>query len=179
MRYLESRQGYLLYDPILELLPSVDVSIHIMVIMNLVTIPTIIFLLGRPYLLIKGLLAFNILLLLRYTVLYLVPLEAPIGYLPLTDPFLDTFIYRNGNISKDLFFSGHTAFMFLAYLLAPNQVLKISNFIGFLSIGILLMIQHVHYSYDVLAAPFFSLLAYYSSYYFFERYLVIKSKITS
>jgi hypothetical protein len=64
------------------------------------------------------------------------------------------FIYgENIAITKDLFFSGHTATMvFVCFFLPDMRERKIA--IGLtIVLVIFLLIQHVHYSLDILAAP--------------------------
>ncbi len=68
----------------------------------------------------------------------------------LEDPFLNNLVYP-GNIDADLFFSGHTALIFILFFLSRNKVFII---LGTL-LGLMLIAQRVHYSIDVLAAiPF-------------------------
>ncbi|MDM8176234.1 phosphatase PAP2-related protein [Olivibacter sp. 47] len=54
------------------------------------------------------------------------------------------------------FFSGHTSTMFLIFLCLPNRVDKLLALIATLLVGSMVLIQHVHYSIDVLAAPLFT-----------------------
>ena len=81
----------------------------------------------------------------------------------LKDPFLNTFMYqineKTGMYNQhDLFFSGHTSNLFLIAILFSKKYLKIIFIIITLIMASCLVLQHVHYSIDVLAAPFFSLL---------------------
>jgi membrane protein implicated in regulation of membrane protease activity len=63
-------------------------------------------------------------------------------------------------ITKDLFFSGHTATLLLLALAVPpgwhRRMLAVATFL----IGSLVLVQHAHYTYDVLAALPLTLLAY-------------------
>lgn len=98
--------------------------------------------------------------LLRCTVMYLVPLEPPVGIIPLRDPFVEGAFYDNKVLVKDLFFSGHTSNMVILTLLMDIKWFKIILGIASAIVGYLLMVQHVHYTIDVFAAPFFAYLAY-------------------
>jgi hypothetical protein len=62
-------------------------------------------------------------------------------------------------ITKDLFFSGHTATMvFVCFFLPTTRERVIAITLSLLLVS-LLLIQHVHYSLDVAAAPLFTLAA--------------------
>ncbi len=97
---------------------------------------------------------YSLIAFLRLLTIYLLPLDAPPTIIPLKDPFVEFF--GGGNtLLKDLFFSGHTATMFLFFLLVNNK-LKIVFFISTILVAIFVLIQHVHYTIDVVAAPFFT-----------------------
>jgi hypothetical protein len=83
-----------------------------------------------------------------------VALNPPEGLVDLHDPIAELFIYgENLAITKDLFFSGHTATMvFVCYFLPRPIERKIAVMLTTV-LGCLLLIQHVHYSLDILAAP--------------------------
>merc|ERR1739848_548515 len=70
-----------------------------------------------------------ILLSLRVLTLYFIRLDADPNMIVLEDPFLNTFIYQRNQETgmfnqHDLFFSGHTANLFLASILYQNKKLK-------------------------------------------------------
>jgi membrane-associated phospholipid phosphatase len=95
----------------------------------------------------------------RAIAMYITPFEAPVTLLPLNDPFVQ--LFGQGNIlEKDLFFSGHTATLFLLFLLMEKRILKVAFLIFTLVVGISVILQHVHYSIDVFAAPFFAYTSY-------------------
>ncbi|MGB0915041.1 MAG: hypothetical protein ACPGVI_03170 [Crocinitomicaceae bacterium] len=94
--------------------------------------------------------AYAILLIVRMVTLFLIPLKTPESLIYLQDPFLNNLVYP-GEIDADLFFSGHTALIFMMYFLTRNRLFIL---LGVL-IAILLVIQRVHFSIDVIAAiPF-------------------------
>lgn len=98
----------------------------------------------------KLMLSYGLLLIFRIVTLTILPFKEPSSLIYLEDPFLNTLIYP-GNIDADLFFSGHTALIFIMYFLTKN---KIFILLGIL-LGLMLIIQRVHYSIDVIAAvPF-------------------------
>jgi len=92
--------------------------------------------------------------------MYLVPLEPPIGIIPLRDPFVEGAFYDNKVLVKDLFFSGHTSNMVLLTLFMDIKWIKIILVFASAAVAYLLLVQHVHYAIDIIAAPFFAYLAY-------------------
>ncbi len=60
----------------------------------------------------------------------------------------------NLSFTNDLFFSGHTAFPFLGFLLFKNPVMKCFMLISSLVLASVALLTHMHYSIDVFAAFF-------------------------
>ena len=90
----------------------------------------------------------------RMLALYLTPLEAPPGTLPLVDPIA----YPDGVVLvRDLFFSGHTATTFGLFIIVRRQDAKWRVFFALLTLltATLVIVQKAHYTIDVLAAPCF------------------------
>lgn len=104
--------------------------------------------------------AYAIILLLRMFSLWILPFYADNDAIKLDDPFLNTFIYPNNYVARDLFFSGHVAILVLLVLFTAEK--KWRRFYTLLSVGVgvTVVLQKVHFSIDVIAAPFFALLAY-------------------
>ena len=97
----------------------------------------------------------------RCLTLLLVPLEPPTGLVVLHDPLVERFFYATPSpITKDLFFSGHTATLLLLTLAVPAGWRRWILGAATILIGSLVLVQHAHYTYDVLAAVPFTLLAY-------------------
>lgn len=63
-------------------------------------------------------------------------------------------------ITKDLFFSGHTSIQFLIFLCFRNKIDKIVALAASVAVACLVLIQHVHYTVDVLAAFVFTYIIY-------------------
>ncbi|MDF2433986.1 MAG: hypothetical protein JWP44_3617, partial [Mucilaginibacter sp.] len=76
-----------------------------------------------------------------------------------TDPLTGVF-YGEANITKDLFFSGHTATLTLIMLCLEKRTDKIIAFFAVVTVAVLLLVQHIHYSIDILAAPVITYLCY-------------------
>ncbi len=153
LTFNESRNGYVFNDPILYLFLPVDVSVFTFLITYSFCLFGLIVALRNPFLFIKLLQAYTIMTLLRMLCLYLVPLEPPVNIIPLKDILLQSSFYSGRDNLKDLFFSGHTTTLFLFAFAFKNQLLKIIFMIVGCVVGMLLILQHVHYSIDVAAGP--------------------------
>lgn len=160
LNYIQNREGVRVNDFILTLLPSYDVSYLIWGIMNLSLLIAVGWLVFKPKDFAIATMTWAVVVIMRYFFIYMFSLEAPEGYVKLTDPILDQFVYAGKVINKDLFFSGHTSVMFLAYLSVQHPVLKKIFFVATCLVGFLLMIQHNHYTFDIVAAPFFTWIGY-------------------
>ncbi len=160
LNYVELRQGHVFYDPVLEFFKPRDVSYYIFGITYASAIGGIIYASRTPYLVVHLCQMYFLLTVFRVITLFFVPLNPPEGIITLKDAFLDNTFYANGGNLKDLFFSGHTATVFLFVFFVDNKILKLIFLIAALAVAFGVMIQHVHYSYDVLVAPLFSFLSY-------------------
>lgn len=158
--YIETRTGTKMADAVLQFLPSHDVSLLTFVIIYSSALLCIINLLSRPAQFIQAVQAYFLILLLRLPSIYFLPLEAPEGIIPLQDPFVETFFYGHTRITKDLFFSGHVATVFLLYLANPYKQLKYFYGIVVVVVAFLILLQHAHYTLDVVAAPLFTWLCF-------------------
>jgi len=154
--WIQARPGTLLPDPALAVLPAHDVSWFTFIIIYLSVGVALAYVVPRPYVLLRLLAAYWLMQLIRVGLLVLLPLEPPIGLIPLRDPVIDTFIYVSaGPITKDLFYSGHTATVMLLALATKGTRCR-WLLAATAAVGLLVLVQHVHYTYDVLAAPFFA-----------------------
>ncbi len=157
--YIEARPSHSVNDFVLNLVEPVDVSLFTFLIIYSVAIYTIIVVIRQPELFLTAVQAYALMLFIRLITLYLVPLEAPQGIIPLHDPFIEQFFYGQTRITKDLFFSGHVATVTLLFLVNPNEKLKWVYGIIVILVSVLIIWQRVHYSFDVLAAPLFAWIA--------------------
>ncbi len=90
--------------------------------------------------------------MLRLLTISLIPLDPPTGIVILKDPITGIF-YGENTITKDLFFSGHTSVLFLSILCLETKKDKILASIATLTVACLLIVQHAHYTIDIIAAP--------------------------
>jgi len=157
---IEKRNGTVLNDWLLNIIPSHDASISIFIFVWAITLLLIIRMVQQPNIFIVMLWAYVIMSILRVGSITFTALNAPVGFIELVDPVVSNIFYRHTLISKDLFFSGHTSTAFLMFLCLTKKSDKIFAFVGTLVIASLLLLQHVHYSVDILAAPVFAFISY-------------------
>ena len=157
---IEHRHGIVLKDWVLQCLPSINLSVPIFVVIWSMALLTAIRCFQNPYILSLIVWSFLFLTLSRIITISLVPLDAPIGLILLKDPLSNSF-YRGPFITKDLFYSGHTSTQFLMFLCLQKRWEKGIALCSTVAIGLMVLIQHVHYSIDVIFAPFGAYLAYY------------------
>ena len=85
--------------------------------------------------------------------------QSPPGFVPLADTFTQLFYPGTEPFEKDLFFSGHTATLWLMALIATTRAGRLWSGFATLAVGVLVIVQHAHYTIDVIAAPLFAWLA--------------------
>jgi hypothetical protein len=158
--HIEAREGNVLNDWVLAYLPAVDVSLYIFLVLYAM-IGLFLYRMSRNTIMcLTALWAFIFLCAARILTITFVPLDPPADIINLADP-CSIFFYHSNVITKDLFFSGHTATMFLGALCLEKKNDKMIAFTATGVIAVLLLIQHVHYTADILAAPFFTWLCWY------------------
>lgn len=155
--FVEKRPGRLVHDALLAQLPAYDFSLPVFVILYT----------SMAYVVLKGfqfphiawylIVGYTMLVLLRVTALYLFPLEAPADLIPLRDPLAEIF-YGGIPRKKDLFFSGHSATMMWLWFSVRDKMIKNLMLIGLCSLLIMLMFQHIHYTYDIVAGVLVAIL---------------------
>ncbi len=150
-QYIEKRNGFLINDPLLKLFPAYNVYILIFILVWSNVFLMLLASIKMPPLLLTFLWAYVLLSIVRWLSIFLFPLEPPPGIIELTDP-LSNYFYGVNFITKDLFFSGHTATLFLLFLCHQNKMIKYYTLISCIAVGILVLIQHIHYSMDVIFA---------------------------
>ncbi len=160
--YIQQRPGPVLPDPLLDLLPRYDVATPVFVLMYGGVVAAVGWLTRHPHLFLRGLWAYLLLLVLRMASIWLLPLAPPVLMLPMPDPFLAKIFHTAASeaITKDLFFSGHTSTLALLALAVRGRWWRTGLWAATVAVGLLVLVQRVHYSYDVLAAPLFAWFAY-------------------
>jgi len=158
--HIEKREGIELQDWVLHRIPATNVSVYISLAMWSAIILGVFRAFRQPLLLQLFLWSFILLTIIRLVTISLVALNPPHGIIPITDPMANAF-YGPHFISKDLFFSGHTSIVFLLFLCFEKKADKALALVAAVIVGTLVMVQHIHYTVDVLFAPVFTLLCYF------------------
>lgn len=154
---IEARQGRVFTDMFLEWIPARNMSIAVFFLIWSSCILLLFRICRDPMMLLVTLWAYNGVTLVRMASIGLVSLNPPAGLIPLADPITNQF-YGQKYITHDLFFSGHTTTVFLIFLCLKKKSDKIYTLFASILLGLFLLIQHVHYTVDVLAAPVFTYL---------------------
>ncbi|MBS1915640.1 MAG: hypothetical protein JST87_05140 [Bacteroidetes bacterium] len=158
-QYIERRNGPVLHDMLLSNLPAFNMSVVIFLILWSATAYALITRLQKPNEFIVFLWAYIFVSLSRLLTISIFPLSPPVNLIELKDP-LSTPFYGMKVVTKDLFYSGHTSSLFLIFLVMKKPFEKVLTLMATLSVAFLLMIQHVHYTIDIIAAPFFTYIFY-------------------
>lgn len=156
LNYSEDRDGgIVMNDWVLDRIPARDVSMPITFCIATVMLLFTLRCLSNPNMLLTFLIAFIFILVTRIITISVTELRPPTGLIRLDDPICNL-MYHSRFITRDLFYSGHTATLFLFYLCASKKPDRYYMFFATVAIGILVLVQHVHYTIDVVCAPFFA-----------------------
>ncbi|QHS58024.1 hypothetical protein GWR56_20215 [Mucilaginibacter sp. 14171R-50] len=150
--FIQKRKGTVLNDWVLAHVPAYDVSVVIFTIIWGMALLILIRALYNPVIYINYVWTLIFINIARMLTIYLVALDPPKGLIHLVDPLTGVF-YGNNVITRDLFFSGHTSTLVLIFLCLEKRTDKILGFISIVAVMALLLVQHIHYTIDVVAAP--------------------------
>ncbi len=107
----------------------------------------------KPEIVPFGLKTFSILILLRCGFINLTHIGPPVGFfydgMKVGGSVIADLLFRN-----DLFFSGHTAYPYLGFLVFKESKIRWVLLAGSILMAITVLLMHVHYSIDVFAAYF-------------------------
>jgi membrane-associated phospholipid phosphatase len=159
--FIEKREGIVLQDYVLDAIPPMDVSIPTFIVIWGMVLLVFFRIYQNPRLFLVIAYGFILMCLCRILTISLLPLNPPPGLITLKDPIANIAYGVNGTfITKDLFYSGHTGNMFLFFLCLEAKWDKIIALTASFLIGFLVLIQHIHYSIDVIAAFIFTYFLY-------------------
>ena len=157
--YNETRIGVEIPDPFLAMFSPIDLTWSTFTLIYFGLLAGLYLFIQRPRVLVNAMLTYTILVLFRMLLMYSLPLESPHDIISLRDPFVELF-GAGKPLDKDYFFSGHTATMFMLFLLSYNTKMKWVFLVGSILVGLSVVIQHTHYTVDVLVAPFVAYASY-------------------
>ncbi len=157
--YNEELSGFAFNDPLLGLFSPVDLTWFTFGVIYISLIVALISLSFYPEDFLIALQSYSLVFFFRLCTIYFLPLNAPLTTISLTDPFVE-FFGGGETLYRDLFFSGHTATTFLFFLTGKNPKLRKVFLVSTLLVAGSVLIQHVHYTIDVVAAPFFAYTSY-------------------
>jgi hypothetical protein len=151
----ELRPGFSFPDPLLSLYTPIDLTWFIFAMLYGGVLINYHFIFERPIRFMMGFQAYFLLLSARLIAMYFLPLKAPDTLIPLFDPFISSL--SSGIVLKhDLFFSGHISVAVLLAFVVSNKPRKIILFLLAFLMSICILLQHVHYTIDIIVAPFFT-----------------------
>lgn len=159
-QHIELREGEVMDDVVLGLLTPRDVSIPIFTIIWSMTALLFIRSVQSPLLFLTFMYGFILLSASRFMTIYFVPLNPPTDLIPLVDPISNSF-YGKSYVTKDLFYSGHTATQCLFFLCFRRKIDRLIALFCTIAVGFLVLVQHVHYTIDVIAAPVFTIICFF------------------
>ncbi|MBS1531372.1 MAG: hypothetical protein JSU01_13785 [Bacteroidetes bacterium] len=150
--HIQRRKGVVLNDWLLARIPPYDVSALIFALIMVMSLLILIRAIRNPSIYITYCWTLIFVYIVRFVTLSVVALDPPRGMVPLADP-INSFFSGDTVITKDLFFSGHTATMVQIFLCLEKRTDKLVALIAAFAVACLLLVQHIHYTVDVLAAP--------------------------
>jgi membrane-associated phospholipid phosphatase len=157
----ETREGFVPYDPFMSYLPAIDVSPYVFLLLYGAILFGAYYFIQDPKMLLVFAFSFGFMYYIRALCITLVPLNEPALLIPLSDPFIEKLGIYQTFVKRDLFFSGHFASVFIPYLILRKTRFHWVFLLASIGIGFLVMLQHIHYSYDVLGAIVFTYLSVY------------------
>jgi len=158
--FAQNRIGAVMQDPILSLFKPINLTWLIFVVLYVSVLYTIVVMYNEPERFLVLLKAYIVLLLLRMLSIYLLPLEPPATMIHMKDPIVEGLGSSGRELTKDLFFSGHTSLMFLLFLAVRKKSQKAILLASTVVVGAGVLLQHVHFTVDVVIAPFMSYCSY-------------------
>jgi membrane-associated phospholipid phosphatase len=147
------KPGTVLNDPVLNFFNPRDYSWPIFLLIYFSLALVLVSVLKKPFTVLLGLKCYLVVTVLRMLSMYLITLEPAGGIILLQDPLIDRIAYGGEVFAKDLFFSGHMATLTLLALLEERAHIKKLVVIISAVVALLLIIQRVHYTIDIVASP--------------------------
>lgn len=159
--FVEARKGIRLEDPLLYWLPSHDYSVLVFAVLYGSLSLLVLTHLNQPRVIWRVIEMHFLVAIVRQVCILLVALEPPAGLIVLRDVFLENTVYpRHSPLTKDLFFSGHVASVYLYFLCARIKQIRWVLLGSIALMTFMILSMRVHYTYDVYGAFLFTFLIY-------------------
>lgn len=159
--YVEMRKGIQLEDKLLYWLPSFDFSVPVFIVLYSSLSLIILTHLDKPRVILRVIEMHFLVAVIRQLCILLIALDPPVGLIVLRDVFLENTVYpRHSPLTKDLFFSGHVASVWLYFLCAERKYIKYIMIGSTLMMSFMILSMRVHYTYDVYGALLITTLIY-------------------
>ncbi len=153
----KDRSGMLLNDPIQAFIQPRDFSYIIFFLTYLGVSAFLFHIISRPQTMQRAFIGFTAVFIMRAIMIFVLPLAPPEGQVTLYDPVVDLFVVGSAaQLKNDLFFSGHISDLSFLIFCTNNKTLRSFLILVAIIVGFLLIAQRVHYTADVIAAPFFA-----------------------
>ncbi len=149
---VETRPGVLLADPLLAKIHPHDLTWPIFTLLYGAIVVSVVMLVRRPARFLAGAQTYALVVLIRFAMMWAAPFEPPPDAVPLIDPVVALF-GPPPIMTRDLFFSGHTATATVLALAAPTRRARLVFSAVAAAIAAAVLWQKVHYTIDVLVAP--------------------------
>lgn len=162
--FVENRPGARLNDPLLAHITPIDLTWLTFALVYGALALGVFALIRNPVRLVFAMQLYALMVFSRILAMYLIPLDPPQHMILLRDPVVE-WLGSGRTLTRDLFFSGHTATLFILYLTADRRLTRGIFLLLTGVVALTLLAQHVHYSIDVVAALFFT----YADYVFLHK----------
>jgi hypothetical protein len=161
--YVEMRKGVQLDDQLLQLFPRMDFSLPVFLLLYTSLSLVVLTHLKRPGVILRIIEMHFAVAVVRQLCILAVALDPPAGIIVLRDLFLENTVYpRHSPLTKDLFFSGHVASIWIYFLCAEKRWLRYYLLFATIAMSFMILSMRVHYTYDVYGALIFTSLIYFA-----------------
>lgn len=161
--FIEARHGIQLQDKLLYLFPSIDFSEYVFLTLYCSLGLVVLMHLDKPKVILQIIEMHFAVAVVRQLCILMVALEPPAGIIVLRDVFLENTVYpHHSPMTKDLFFSGHVASIWLYFLCAEIKWVKRFLLVATGIMAFMILCMKVHYTYDVYGALVFTTLLYFA-----------------
>lgn len=161
--YVEARKGVRLKDNLLMYFPSVDFSLPIFLLLYGSILFFVIVHLNKPRVILRVIQLHFAVAVIRQLCILMIALDPPHGIIVLQDVFLEnTFYPQNRPLTKDLFFSGHVASIWIYFLCSQLRPMRVYMLFAVLLMSFMVLSMRVHYTYDVYGAIIITTIIYFA-----------------